>query len=68
MLVRDKRDMAIICMLCPGPHLTLMFSVLCKKICLKESEGWCKVISRKIIVTLFTQGLPSSLLYHPVAY
>ena len=68
MLLRDKRDMAIICMLCPGPHLRLMFSVLCKKICLKESEGWCKVISSRIIVTLLTQGLPSSLLYHPVAY
>ena len=40
-------------------HLTPMFSGLYKKICLKESEVWQKVISNKIIVTLVTQGLPS---------
>ena len=38
-----------------------------KKICLKESEVWQKVISSKIIVTLVTQGLPSSFLSRPVA-
>ena len=43
-------------------HLTLMFSGLLKKICLKESEVWRKFISNKIIVTLGTQGLPSSFL------
>ena len=49
---------------------SLNINVFCslQKDSLKESEGWCKVISSKTIVTLFTQGLPSSLLYHPVAY
>ena len=36
-------------------------------VCLKESEVWRKVISNKIIVTLVTQGLPSSFLPRPVA-
>ena len=36
-----------------------MFSGLYKKICLKESEVWRKVISNKIIVTFVTQGLQS---------
>ena len=35
--------------------------------CLKENEVWRKVVSNKIIVTLVTQGLPSSLLSRPVA-
>ena len=39
-------------------YLTPMFSGLYKKICLKESEVWRKVISNKIIVTLVTQRLP----------
>ena len=43
------------------------FLVFCKKICLKESEVWRKVIANKIIVTLVTQGLPSSSLSRPVA-
>ena len=43
------------------------FLVHYKKICLKESEVWRKVVSNKIIVTLVTQGLPSSFLYRPVA-
>ena len=34
----DKRDRAITCILCRDPHLTLMFSGLCKNVCLKESE------------------------------
>ena len=38
-----------------------------KKICLKECEVWRKVFSNKIIVTLVTQGLPSSFLSFPVA-
>ena len=42
-------------------HLTLMFSGL------KESELWPKVISNEIIVTLVTQGLPSSFLSCRVA-
>ena len=43
------------------------FLVFYKKICLKKSEFWRKVISNKIIVTLVTQGLPSSFLSRPVA-
>ena len=43
------------------------FLVFYKKICLKEGEFWRKVISSKIIVTLVTQGLPSSFLSRPVA-
>ena len=35
--------------------------------CLKECEVWRKVSSNKIIVTLVTQGLPSSFLTRPVA-
>ena len=53
----DKRDL----------HLTLMFSGFYKNICLKESEVWRKVISNKNIVTLVTDGLPSSFLSRPVA-
>ena len=44
------------------------FLVFYEKICWKESEVWRKVFSNKIIVTLVTQGLPSSFLSHPVAY
>ena len=65
--MRDKRDRAITCVFCRDLHLTIMFSGLYKKICLKESEVWRKVISNKIIVTLVTQGLPSSFLSRPVA-
>ena len=65
--MRDKRDRAITCVFCRDLHLTLTFSGLYKKICLKESEVWRKVISNKIIVTLVTQGLPSSFLSRPVA-
>ena len=36
-------------------------------ICLTEGEVLRKVISNKIIVTLVTQGLPSSFLCRPVA-
>ena len=65
--MRDKRDRAINCVFCRDLQLTLMFSGLYKKLCLKESEVWQKVISNKIIVTLVTQGLLSSFLSHPVA-
>ena len=65
--MRDKRDRAITCVFCRDLHLTIMFSGLYKKICLKESEVWRKVISNKISVTLVTQGLPSSFLSRPVA-
>ena len=64
----EKRDRAISYVFCRDLQLTLMFSGLYKKICLKESEVWRKVISNKIIVTLVTQGLPSSSLSRPVPY
>ena len=67
MFVCDKRDRAITCMLCRDLHSALMFSVFYKKICLKESDGWRKVISNKFVVTVVTQGLPSSFLSRPVA-
>ena len=51
MFVCDKRDRAITCMLCRDLHLALLFSCFYKKICLKESEVWRKVISNKIVVT-----------------
>ena len=66
MLVHDKCDSPIMCVFSCDLHLTLMFSGLYKKICLKESEVWRKVISNKIIATLVTQGLPSSFLPRPV--
>ena len=34
---------------------------------LKEGEGWEKSFSKKIIATLVTQGLPSSVLSRPIA-
>ena len=49
-VVRDKRDRAITCMFCHDLQLHLCFLVFYKKICLKESEVWQKVISNKIIV------------------
>ena len=52
MFVRDKRDRAITCMLCRDLHLGLMFCGFYKKICLKESDVWRKVISNKIVVTV----------------
>ena len=67
MFVCDKRDRAITCMLCRDLHLALMFSCFYKKICLKESDVWRKVISNKIVVTVVTQGLPSSFLSGPGA-
>ena len=67
MFLRDKRDRAITCMLCRDLHLGLMFCGFYKKICLKESDVWRKVISNKIVVTVVTQGLLSSFLSRPVA-
>ena len=63
----EKRDMAITFEFCRDLHLTLMFSSLYKKIRLKESQVWRKVISNKIIITLAMQGLSSSFLSRPVA-
>ena len=67
MFVCDKRDRAITCMLCRDLHLGLMFCGFYKKICLKASDVWRKVISNKVVVTVVTQGLPSSFLSRPVA-
>ena len=67
MFVCDKRDRVITCMLCRDLHLALMFSFFYKKICLKERDVWRKVISNKIVVTVVTQGLPSSFPSRPVA-
>ena len=67
MFVYDKRDRAMTCMLCRDLHLGLLFCGFYKKICLKESDVWRKVISNKIVVTVVTQGLPSSFLSCPVA-
>ena len=67
MFVCDKLDRAITCILCHDLHLALMFSCFYKKICLKESDVWRKVISNKIVVTAVTQGLLSSFLTSPVA-
>ena len=67
MFVCDELDRAITCMLCRDLHLGLMFCGFYKKICLKESDVWRKVISNKIVVTVVTQGLPSSFLFRPVA-
>ena len=39
-----------------------------KKICLKDGEAWWKGFSNRIIVTLVTQGLPSSFLSRAVAF
>ena len=53
----EKHDRAIKSVFCRDLLLKLMLSGLSKKICLKESEVWRKVISNKVIVTLVTQGL-----------
>ena len=57
--------MVITCMFCCALHLS-GFLVFYKKICLKESEVRRKLISKKIIVMLVTQSLPSSFLSCPV--
>ena len=67
MFVCDKCDRAITCVFCRDLHLALMFYCVYKKICLKESDVWRKVISNKIVVTVVTQDLPSSFLSRPVA-
>ena len=62
MLVCDKRDRAITWDFCRGLPLTLMFLVFYKTICSKKGVVWRHVFSNKIIVTIVTQGLPSSFL------
>ena len=63
----DKRDGAITCMLSRNSLNMDVFLFLYKKISLKECDVWRKVFPNKIIVTLVTQGLPSSFLSRPVA-
>ena len=53
--------MAITCVFCRDLHLTPMFSGPLQRDLFKE-KVWRKVVSNKIIVTLVTQGLPSSFL------
>ena len=50
-LLCDKRDRAITCLLCRDLHLTLKFSGLCKKICLKERFGG-KIFQTKLFSRL----------------
>ena len=66
-LVCDKRNMAITSAFYCNRHWTLRFLVVYKKSCSKDSEVWQSFFSNKIIVTLVTQGFPSSFLSHPVA-
>ena len=40
LVISDKCEIAITCKFCGDLNLTLMFSGLYKKICLKESEVW----------------------------
>ena len=53
--------------LCRDPRLKLMFSGLCKNICLKESEVWREVIANKVYrllsppVLAWVSGLPKGL-------
>ena len=58
-LVHDKSDRTIMYVFCRDIHLTLTFTSLYKKIRLKESEVWRKVVSNKIIVTLVCRLLSS---------
>ena len=64
-LVRDESGKAITIMSLSSLNINVFWSVY-KKICLKESEVWRKVISNKIIVTLVTQALSSSFHFRPV--
>ena len=45
-----------------------MFWSFTKKNSENEGEVWWIIISNIIIVTLVTQGLPSSLFFRPIAY
>ena len=67
MLVCDKRDRAITGLFLLWSSLNIKVSGLLQKMCLKEGEVWQNIFSNKIIVTLVTQGFPSSFLSHPVA-
>ena len=66
--VCDKRDRAITWDFCGGLPLTLMFLVFYKTICSEKGVVWRHVFSNKIIVTIVTQGLPSSFLFGLVAW
>ena len=53
-------------MFCRDHDLTPMFSSPLRKICLKETEVWQKVVSNQIYVTLIAEGLQSSFLFRPM--
>ena len=72
--VCDKRDRPATCEFYRDIiFLILIFQfisyilVFYKKICLKKDEVWRKVISKEIVVTLVTQGLPSFFLSRSAA-
>ena len=60
--VCDKRDRPITYVFCGDLHSSECFLIFNKKTCLKEGEVRRKRFSNKVIVTLVTQGLPSSFL------
>ena len=64
--VTNVTRLSLACFRC-DLHLSLIFLVFYKKICLKEGEDRWKVFSNKIIATLVTLGLPSSFRSSPVA-
>ena len=68
-LLCDKRDRAITYVFCREFLSSFnIYVFICKKICLKESEVWRKVISNKIIVMLVTQRLPSFCVSSPILW
>ena len=70
-LVCYKRDTATTCLFCRDLHLTFFcfcFCFLTKKICFNDGDVWWKGFSNRIIVTLVSQGLPSSFLSSAVAF
>ena len=56
----DKRDRAITCQFCHDLHSPLTFSGLLQKDLFKEKGSLAESYFNKIIVTLVTEGLPSS--------
>ena len=67
-LVCDKRDGAITCQFCHDLHSSLIFSGLLQKDLFKERWSLAEEsYFNKIIVTLLTEGLPSSFLFRPAA-
>ena len=63
----DKRDRPITYVFCGNLPSRWCFLVFYIRACLKEAEARRKRFSNKIIVTIVTQGFPSSFLSRPVA-